>query len=74
MCSLMKPAKSIKRPRADHRAYDDDNGARLQIRVSGGDRQLWERAAEYEGMSLSAWVRRAANRAVELEAARRVIQ
>jgi hypothetical protein len=28
----------------------------------------WRRAAAAEGMSLSAWLRRAANRAVEIEA------
>lgn len=43
------------------------SGAYLTVRASPEEREAWRRAAEAEGMDLSAWVRRALHRTVEDE-------
>jgi hypothetical protein len=47
---------------------DHHNGAKVQFWANDADeRETWKSAARAEGMPLSSWLRRAANRAVEVE-------
>jgi hypothetical protein len=56
---------STPKGRRYHQDYHD--GKRTQVWSEGVERENWRAAAKAEGMTLSSWLRRAANRAVEVE-------
>lgn len=46
---------------------DSHKGIRTQFWAEESERRTWEQAADDRGLSLSAWLRRAANKVAEME-------